>query len=115
MKLSVKERLVLFSLLPGESNFRTYQTLKAMRNVLTITEDEKKVLNFRDGPTPGTVIWDEDKAEAKNVIITADGLKIIKDALEQLDKQSKLTAETAELYERFLDVEAEVVEKVAAD
>ena len=101
----------MFSLLPTESNFKTYQTLKALKNILTLTEAEKADLNFREGPSPGTVIWDEGKAELKDVTITADGLKIIKDALEKLDQQSKLTPESAELYERFLAVEAEVVEK----
>jgi len=111
MKLSVKERLILFSILPNETNFKTYQTLKAMRNILSLGDEERAAINFREGEVPGTVIWDNEKAETKNLIITPEGLRIIKEALDKLDGQSKLTPETAELYERFQNVEAEVVEK----
>lgn len=132
MKLNIKERLVLFSILPRESNFKTFQTLKAMRNVLSISDEERADLNFRENPLsitcpgcgqsvpiPGAnagVQWDDDReGRPKNVIITAEGLGIIKKQLEQLDSQSKLTPDVAELYERFLSVEAEVVEKEPVD
>ena len=129
MELGITDRIMLFSLLPSETNFKTYQTVRAMRNILSLTDEERAAINLRNAVTvtdcphcgkrveiadPSHTVWDQAEAEARgttNLIITSEGLAVIKEALEKLNSASKLTPPFAELYERFQNVKAEVVEK----
>ena len=108
MKLKVLERLVVFGVLPAQANFDTWKTLKALKNVLTLTEEEKKALNFQVSPDGGRVTWDDKKDVGQEFVISGEGLRLIQDGFRKLDTQSQLTSEQADVMERFKNLKAEV-------
>jgi hypothetical protein len=110
MELSVKERLVLTSILPGRGNFKNLAEIRALREVLRITEAERVEFDLHEAD--GLVRWNEEKAKAKNVVLTAAGLEIIKKALEDASNQGEANESHLEVWERFQNVKAEAVENL---
>jgi len=111
MELSVMERLVLISVLPAKGNFKNLAEIRALREVLRMTEAEKVELDLHE--TEGLVKWNPEKAKAKDVAITATGLEVLKKALEDASNQGEATDAHLDVWTRFQNVKAEAVEKKA--
>ncbi len=103
MELSVLERLLLLQLMPKEGNFLTLRLVRKLREDLSFSAEEHASLNFVE--ENGAVRWKTEPPIVKSVEIPPPMTSIIVEALQKLDADSKLTMETAALYERFLPKE----------
>lgn len=106
MKLGILERTIVMQLLPAESDYITYKIVTDLRNNLGFSE--KEIKEFEITSVEGLMTWNPKKAKTKEVEIGAESTKIIKKALEELDKQGKINAQNALLYERFVLEESSV-------
>jgi len=106
MKVTVKERIVLLSVVPKEGDFKTLKQIRKLREDLSFSDKENKMLKFVYSDN-GNINWiepnkDRGKFYTKEVEISDTLMAIIVDALKMSDKQKKLNHDTFELYERFV-------------
>ena len=101
MKLDVRERLVLLSVLPQEGNFITLKVVRKLREGLSFSEEELKQYNFVQGE--GTVTWDDKVEQSKEIEIGEKAMDIIKEALKKLNEDKKLKDEHFSIYEKFIE------------
>lgn len=107
MKLNVKERIVLLSILPKEGDFKTLKQLRLVREALAFNDVENHSLGFKTAPGGG-VTWTEPGAVegqfyTKEVEIPSSIREIIEKTLKDLDAKKKLTEDTFVVYERFIE------------
>lgn len=106
MYLSVKERLVLISVLPQEGDFLTIKSLREVREALSFTETEQVSLKFSN--ENGVLNWDEpdkDNPSRQPIEIPNSVHDLIVDAFKALDEQKKLTDDHFDLYELFVNAD----------
>ena len=104
MKLNVRDRVILLSVLPREGDILSLKILRKLREDLSFSEDEQRLFEFKQDLERGQVSWDPKCTDAeKEVMIGVRGLEIVKEALEELNKQKKLHVDMLELYEKFVE------------
>lgn len=99
MTLTVLERLACLSVLPSQGSFTTLKILRQLREKLSFTEDELKVLNFREEGEK--TVWDGG-VEAE-FTFEAAATKLIRDALTKASGEERLTQDHYSLYEKFIE------------
>lgn len=88
-QLSVKQRIVLLSILPDSGDLTTIRIIRELREGLSFTEAEHAALEIkRDGEH---INWNQGAVEPKTIDIGPTALSTIHDTLKKLDKQQKLT------------------------
>ena len=115
MQLTVFERLTLLNILPREGNFLTLKIIREMREGLSFSEEEHKVLQFKkagdkviledgtEGVVPeGKVVWNMAGDLVKDVGFGEKATDIVVERLKALDKEKKLTDAHFSLYEKFV-------------
>ena len=100
MKLSVGERLVLLSILPGEGDFLTIKIIRQLRERLSFTEEEHKQYQFVQAE--GRVSW-QGGNDSKPIEIGDKANEVIVAALKKLDEAKLLRDEHYTLYEKFVE------------
>jgi len=105
LKLSVFERINLLSILPKEGDFTTLKIIRQLREDLSFTEEEHKALQF-EVFEDGRITWNAKAAKDKDIKIGKKAESIIREKLEELNKQKKLRDEHFTLYEKFVGDEA---------
>jgi len=100
MKLDVRERLVLLSVLPQEGNFITLKVVRKLREGLSFNEEELKQYNFVQEDQ--RVTWDDKVEQSKEIEIGEKAMDIIKEALKKLNEDKKLKDEHFTIYEKFV-------------
>lgn len=103
MLLTVRERLILQSVLPQEGDFLTLKVLRNLQEALSFTEEEHKQYKFVQ--SEGMVTWDDKVEQGKEVDIGKKANDIIVLALSRLNDQKKLKMEHYDLYARFIPEE----------
>lgn len=106
MQLNVMERMILLNILPKEGDYSTLKILRQLREELSFSEEEHKVLDFSK-PADGVIQWDNDKDFSKEIQIGPKANQIIVESLEYLNNTKKLNEQTMPLYERFVLPESE--------
>jgi hypothetical protein len=101
-KLTVLERLLALTLLPKEGSYTDLKLVREARENLSFTEEEHKMLNFRE--ENGSTMWDN-VVEAKDVKLGLISERKIQDALKKMDDEGKLTEHFMSLYEKFIEGE----------
>lgn len=96
MKLSVKERLVVGSLLPKEGNIMVQTLARDIREKTKLLQKEFKDVGFKVTPQGGYQ-WDKKKAKSKKVDFTSAELGLLKKQVDILDKQNKITQELLDI------------------
>lgn len=98
MKLRVGDRFRLLKVLPETGNIVTLKIVAEARKKIALSEEEitKFKVTFRDD----RVLWD-DKDDVADVEISDIVKEIIKDNLDRLNKESKLTLADVPLWEVF--------------
>lgn len=101
MKLKVKDRLTLLGLLPKEGDFISLKVVRQLQNDLSFSEKEIKRYKFRQ---EGSIVkWDEKIAQEKEIEIGDKAKEIIANALKEMNEKKKLTLNSIDLYERFVE------------
>lgn len=101
-KLSCLERLMILGLLAGyrEGNFITFKTLSELRSQIGFTSSEISEFDLKE--ENGTTTWNRVGMEPKEFYLTDMEVKLVRDKLIELDKDSKLTANHLSTYELFM-------------
>lgn len=115
MELSVYERLILLNILPKEGDITTLRIVRTLRENLSFTESEHKVLCFKNpGETYidnngqeravpiGQVVWNQAAAIPTDIAIGEKAFDIIVAALKRLNSERRLHESHLDLYERFV-------------
>jgi len=103
MKLTVFERLILMSILPGEGNFVTLKIVHQLKQSLSFNEDEIKKYKFVQDMEKGSVVWDQSVDQEADIQIGEKAMDLIVSALKKLDEGKKLTNQHFSLYEKFIE------------
>jgi len=103
MKLNTFERLILLAILPREGNFITLKIIRQLREALSFTEEEVKVLKFVQDAEKQMTTWNLDADKPKEINMGEKATDLIVEALKKLDKGMKLTDQHFELYEKFVE------------
>ena len=102
MEFSIKERIVLLFSLPTEGNITALKIMRKMREDLSFSEEEHKefklVIENNKAPT-----WDYENQTKKDIPIGEKATDIIKDMLQKLDREQKLTIDHMALWEMFME------------
>lgn len=99
---------MLSNILPKEGSFANLRLLRIVREEISFNEEENKLLKFRqEGPQ---LIWESKIVEGKQTDVFPERdfrigdvvTKLIRDALEALNSQAKLTEQHFSIYEKFV-------------
>jgi len=96
MKLTIKDRLVIGNLYPKEGDILTQLLVKSIKEKVRITEEEIKEIQLRKFPN-GNISYQTDRAKELLVDFTEDELTVLKQQVEKLDKQKKVTQSLVDL------------------
>ena len=100
MELTVLERIVLLSALPNEGNFITLKIVRNLREELSFTEEEHKILNFKQ--LNDNISWDVKTNVIKDFKFGEKATDIIKESLKKLNDSNKLTEQHYSIYLKFV-------------
>ena len=100
MQLNIMERMILLNILPNEGDYSTLKILRQLREELSFSEEEHKIVNFER--TPEGIKWETDKDFTKDISIGPKATQIITECLENLNNTKKLTEQLFPLYEKFV-------------
>ncbi len=105
MKLDVRERLILLSILPAEGNFITLKVVRKLRESLSFNEEELKTYRFVQEEQ--RVTWDDKAEQSKLIEIGTQAKIIIQNELKKLNDADppKLRDEHYSIYEKFIEKE----------
>jgi len=105
VKLTVKQRINLQSILPQQGDFLTVKMIRVLREELSFTQKEHELLKFVQHPN-GSVEWNNIVAEkcVKEIEIPETIVSVIKETLEKLNAQKKITEAHLDFYEMFMDL-----------
>lgn len=101
MLLTVRERLILQSVLPQEGDFLTLKVLRKLQEDLSFTEEE--LAKYKFVQSESQVTWDDKVEQGKEIKIGKKANDIIVLALSKLNEQKKLRMEHYDLYVRFVE------------
>ena len=107
-KLNLFERLVVMGLLPQTGNFATLKIVTEANLMLGATDEESVLAGLEPTPEGGVIAefgWTI--VPEREFIFKETLLGIIKNALQKLDDEEKLTMEHFRVYEKFMIVEEE--------
>ena len=102
MKLTVRERLILSSILPQEGDILTLRILRKLQSDLSFSEEELKLYKF-ETLEGGMIRWDNTIEQEKEVEVGEKANDIIVLALSKLNEQKKLKMEHLDIYDRFVE------------
>jgi len=101
MKLQVVDRITLLNILPEKGDFLTLKIVRKLREELSFSEDEIKILSLKsDG---GRVTWDQTKDSMKDVTIGERATDLIVETLKKLNEKKELNQQLFGLYEVFVE------------
>jgi len=103
--LTLKERILLLNILPREGTLVTQKIVKNLRDRFGVSDEDWKTYGMEPIPEmPGQVRWDITKDIGTDFELGDKSLEIIKESLQELDNQKKVTEDFLSLYDKFLPV-----------
>jgi hypothetical protein len=100
MELGILERLVLLNSLPAQGDITTIKIVRKLREDLSFSEAEHKALNFKQ--EADRLLWNKDAIVTKDVKLGEKAMKVIRDALTDLNKKKELHSDHLDIYEKFV-------------
>lgn len=118
VNLNILERVVIMNILPRTGSFVNVRAAKNTTKILSISKDEEKEIELaRNG---STTTWNDEGTKPKEFELPPSSVKIILDALKDLDAKGQLPVDAVSTYETFLlkdvaaaDLDKEVEEAAA--
>lgn len=89
MKLSIKERLMLPTIMPLEGNLQEQMSVKVIKEKALISKEEEKAIKYKAGNEG--INWDEKLAVDKEIDLNPAEIILLKSAVDTLDKNNKVT------------------------
>lgn len=103
MELNVVDRLMLLNVLPKEGNITTLKIVRKLREDLSFSEEEHKVLNIEN--KDGMTLWNPEPNVKKEIEIGEKATDVIVDALKDLNSKNKLQEDHLNLWDIFVENE----------
>lgn len=105
VKLTVKQRINLQSILPEQGDFLTIKMIRVLREELSFSQKEHDLLQFVNHPN-GSVEWSPKIAKKviKTVEIPETIVSTIKEILEKANVAKQITEAHLDFYEMFMDL-----------
>ena len=100
MKLNLLERVTILGILPKEANFLNLKIIKDIQDAVSFTEDDFKEFDIKQEGVK--ITWNVKGDEEREVSIGEKATDIIVEALKELNKNKKLTANHYSLYVKFV-------------
>ena len=98
MKLTIKERLLLLSVLPKKGS----EPLARLRTALSFSEAEIVACGITDAPSGTT--WNPAVPQEKEILVSPRGVSEIQNTLERTHIMGEFTEELIPLWDRFCGV-----------
>lgn len=113
MILNILDRVVLSNILPKEGTFQNLRLLRVVKEEISFNEEENKLLKFRQEGTQ--LLWESKLVDGKQVDVFPERdfrigdvvTKLIRDELEKLNSEAKLTEQHFSVYEKFVAGDAD--------
>ena len=106
VKLTIKQRIDLSSILPQQGDFLTVKMIRVLRESLSFTQKEHELLKFVYHPN-GSVEWDAKAAKKtikKSFEIPETIVSVIKETLEKANANKQITEAHLDFYEMFMEL-----------
>ena len=87
MELSIKDRLYLPTFLPAKGNFKDFNLKKEILRKITISEEERKEINFRENQEDNRLEWDVEKETPLIVYFSKDEMEYLRRACEKISDE----------------------------
>lgn len=106
VKLTVKQRIDLQSILPQQGDFLTVKMIRVLRESLSFSQDEHKLLKFAHHQD-GSVEWNAKVAKKcfKEIEIPETIVSAVKVILEKANANNQITEAHLDFYEMFMDID----------
>ena len=101
MILTVRERIILLSVLPAQGDFTTLKIVRKLREDLSFNEEEHKALQFKT--VEGGMQWIQQAEKDADINVGEKATDVVKETLKKLNDEKKLTMDHMGLYEKFMD------------
>jgi len=99
MKLSVKDRLGILSILPREGGMVTLRVVKDLRDKLPLTQEEIKAWGFKDG----TLLTKEQEEKEAEIEITLKEEEVIVAKMTELERTQRLPIALMDLWVKLVE------------
>jgi len=93
--LTVKERLLISQIYPEKSSLTDQTIVRDIMRKLEITQDEQTEIEFKAMPQGFT--WNQEKEKVLPVEFTEAEINLLKNQVNNLDKEQKVTQQLVEL------------------
>lgn len=99
MNLNIMERITLVNLLPQQGNAATLRIVRDLQRELSFTEEEMEQCGMV--ASEERITWEPGSDFEKEIALGSRATRIIVDALEGLDKDSRLEMQHLSLLDKF--------------
>lgn len=96
MIFKIKERLILLQILPTQGSLSEMVEIMDLAKQLKLNDEEKNSVSFNEDGK-GNITWDIDKDPNIDITISSDMIKILKETINKLDKDKKITPQLVDL------------------
>lgn len=96
MIFKIKERLILLQILPTQGSLSEMVEIMDLAKQLKLNDEEKNSVSFSED-SKGNITWDIDKDPNIDITISSDMIKILKETINKLDKDKKITPQLVDL------------------
>ena len=96
MIFKIKERLILLQILPTQGSLSEMVEIMDLAKQLKLNDEEKNSVSFNED-SKGNITWDIDKDPNIDITISSDMVKILKETINKLDKDKKITPQLVDL------------------
>ena len=96
MIFKIKERLILLQILPTQGSLSEMVEIIDLAKQLKLNDEEKNSVSFNED-SKGNITWDIDKDPNIDITISSDMIKILKETINKLDKDKKITPQLVDL------------------
>lgn len=103
MKLDLRDRLILPSILPTKANFETMTIIEDLKLKIKITSDDIQKFEIKENHT-GSITWNKKGEETLDFEISMDEADVLIKAFEQLDVNNEVTVETYALCRKIAEL-----------
>lgn len=92
VELSIKDRLVLVSILPVQGKMVDLVEVMDLIRLIRLTDTEKAEIGYKE--SEGRVLWDIAKETPREFEINFEQLRIIKESIKKMDDEGKIDLST---------------------
>ena len=109
MKLSIKERVIFSGILPQVGTIVSQIVVKGIIEKVQLSKEDAEKAKLQEVALPGGqkgLKWDENKVAEKEVVFTEAELAVMREQIDSLDSQKKISQELLPLCLKIKNAEA---------